>query len=405
MLVTLQLCERLCAAGVRPRDRCFERALAVLGGVEDVAQDDARDAARDAAPPVAPPLAAEGARASQEHAARSIAAMRFEDPRVLIWLWRRATRLRKVAPPAAATSAAALAAAADAFEQPELPLVLDLGCGFGTTLLSLGDPCRAEQRRSLAPLLPERFNMLGCDGVASKVAFARGVAARWGTSGNCSFAVASANETLEWARGSQIAGLLLQFPTPFRIAGGANTQLPDADDGFMASRALLQTAAALLRNGGAIQAANAATKATPVAAAPWLLLQSNVEDVALAMRGIAEEAGLVAVTAEELVLRTRVGQSVARGANELGGLGEAQEPRPIATGREGFVSGERGERRRARAEELNGSPAPRASGPGWLDANPLGVRTETEAALEVSGRRIFRVLLCAPSVEPRMQVP
>jgi len=41
--------------------------------------------------------------------------------------------------------------------------------------------------------------------------------------------------------------------------------------------------------------------------------------------------------------------------------------------------------------ELGGAPLS-AVGAGWLERNPLGVRSETEAALELDGRRIHRFL-------------
>lgn len=200
---------------------------------------------------------------------------------------------------------------------------------------------------------------------------------------------------------------MLQFPTPFRIAGGANTQLPGGNDGFMANQALLRSAASLLSNGGGTAHRGS-----------WLLLQSNVEDVALAMRSFAEGEGLVAATEEDFGWRPdRAAEAAdqgraegegsasegsddgifatdpeplwaALGADEGGaeeGGAEERQPAPSGeaareetpreeapSGRERFVSGERGERRRARAERLSGSPVARASGPGWLRANPLG---------------------------------
>jgi len=55
------------------------------------------------------------------------------------------------------------------------------------------------------------------------------------------------------------------------------------------------------------------------------------------------------------------------------------------------VSSGPGTLRRARLVELGGAPLS-AVGAGWLERNPLGVRSETEAALELDGRRIHRFL-------------
>ena len=56
---------------------------------------------------------------------------------------------------------------------------------------------------------------------------------------------------------------------------------------------------------------------------------------------------------------------------------------------------ERGAHRRARLRRVSGQAAlPRAVGPGWLRANPLGGHlSETEAKLELDGQRVHRCLL------------
>jgi hypothetical protein len=56
---------------------------------------------------------------------------------------------------------------------------------------------------------------------------------------------------------------------------------------------------------------------------------------------------------------------------------------------------ERGAHRRARLRRASGLAAlPRAVGPGWLCANPLGGHlSETEAKLELDGQRVHRCLL------------
>ena len=56
---------------------------------------------------------------------------------------------------------------------------------------------------------------------------------------------------------------------------------------------------------------------------------------------------------------------------------------------------ERGAHRRARLRRVSGEAAlPRAVGPGWLRANPLGGHlSETEAKLELDGQRVHRCLL------------
>jgi len=199
-LASLQVCERLAAAGVADSSPAFDRAVAAL------------------------------ARGGGEHAAAigSIGQLNFDHPRPLRWLWRRAATLRKTEPPADDAGAAALRAAFDGFADPQLPLVIDLGCGFGTSLLSLARPGRPSGI-PVSALLPERYNVLGCDASSLKRSFATGTATRWGVSGRAQFARASAGLTLARASASvssRLAGVIAQFPTPFRVDGGGNSQLP-----------------------------------------------------------------------------------------------------------------------------------------------------------------------------------
>mmetsp|Transcript_12071 Transcript_12071/g.27985 ORF Transcript_12071/g.27985 Transcript_12071/m.27985 type:complete len:542 (-) Transcript_12071:193-1818(-) len=327
-LTTLQVCERAVAAGLPTTHALFEVAAASLGN----------DTTRGPAARV-----------------RSLS---YGDERPLRWLFRRAARMAKAAPPTVAQSACALSAVR--FDRPMRPLLLDLGCGFGTSLLSVIS--RADCN----------INVLGCDASAQKAAYACGVAERWGRRGEADFVVADALAVLRWARSrypGPVGGVCIQFPTPFRVDGSGNAQLPGAS-AYMVSAELVAQAAGTVRRGGP---------------SSWLYFASNVEDVAVDARRRLEACGLVAV--EE----TDEGSDGGGGALGLGPLHatwrKATQP-PVSVPPSGS-----GSRRRSRLEAAGLGQA-RASGAGWLSANPLGgALSETEAALQLEGRPIFRLLL------------
>ncbi|GMI33659.1 hypothetical protein TeGR_g8695, partial [Tetraparma gracilis] len=139
-----------------------------------------------------------------------------------------------------------------------MPLVLDLGCGLGVSLLAL----------SADPAAPPR-NYLGVDLDAGKVRFARATASRRGSP--AAFVrddALRAASLLAAGYPGPLSLALLQYPTPYSLPGAGNSRLPDRD-GFMVGRPLM---AALGRF-------------------RLLYLASNAPDVAAAMRAAAEAEG------------------------------------------------------------------------------------------------------------------
>lgn len=390
-LATLQVCERLAAAGVLPSHAVFATAAATL-------------AAGDA-----------------PTAAQSVRSLRFGSTRSLLWLWRRAKTMRKCDAPSPASSRHSLSAAR--FDEPQLPLVLDLGCGFGTTLLSMLDLDLPELRPELQPEYSDRtrVNVLGCDASSTKCAYASGIAARWGHSSRASFAHASAEETLAWAakeHPGSVRAVLLQFPTPYSVldpsdeqsAGqsSGNAQLPKQGGSFMVNEELIRSIAAVLRapdpDGGAghearLSPALSGSVEGSVAQSDgwhdgWLLVQSNVEDVALYARELAERCGMRAfgpLTATDPRIETAADSTAGPESVAMVVASAAVQTATVVD----VSPAERANRRRERLELQRGEPLPRAAGAGWVAESPLGhgLRTETEAALEFSGKRVFRCLL------------
>mmetsp|Transcript_24520 Transcript_24520/g.49150 ORF Transcript_24520/g.49150 Transcript_24520/m.49150 type:complete len:126 (-) Transcript_24520:86-463(-) len=104
--------------------------------------------------------------------------------------------------------------------------------------------------------------------------------------------------------------------------------------------------------------------------------QSNVEDVAVQARTLAEQCGMHAVNVH-MGKGTTANTAVSK-TTPLASQGESP-----------------GSRRRARLEAECGVPLPRARGEGWATWSPLGpgLRSETEAAMDFNDRQVFRVLL------------
>eukprot|EP00956_Cyclotella_meneghiniana_P005784 scaffold7493_cov58-Cyclotella_meneghiniana.AAC.4 len=170
------------------------------------------------------------------------------------------------------------------FRDPMRPLVVDIGCGMGVSLLGLASqnktPCMKNNTcvESLS-LDWEKHNFIGVDLSRLGIRYAHGVCNRWGLDGHLQFIVDSAEACLSKIQESYPGNV--EFPTPFRfkppnatiIREGFNSQLPeDAVCGdFMVTETLLSEVCRTLAKTG------------------QLLIQSNCEDVAVHMMNTAVE--------------------------------------------------------------------------------------------------------------------
>ena len=205
----------------------------------------------------------------------------------------------------------------DRFEDTTKPLIIDVGCGMGISLLGLASlpesqtHKRPENEKGGHPatagvqLLNQdelnNCNMLGVDLSGLAIGYAQGIAERWGLGHRLQFEVDNAEALLEKVRDSYpgpVSLCLIQFPTPYRLpqepsensetsgAVSGNSQLPDsAYEGFMVSPNLLQLVQEVLSN------KNKSNIGSNGAIAGKLLLQSNCEDVALWMQQTAVQGG------------------------------------------------------------------------------------------------------------------
>ena len=235
------------------------------------------------------------------------------------------------------------------FEDPHRPLVVDVGCGMGVSLLGLASLSGEEA----APW--EQCNFLGIDLNPVTIGYGSGIAQRWNVSDRLAFVVDTAERALQNVLASYpgcVHRILIQFPTPYRLSSTAgNAQLPSsAADGFMVSIDLLRLCRDILvchRNDD-----NHFGE---------LWLQSNCEDVAVWMRNTAcHEAGFSYST--EVAVQSTTTTSVQETQRTL---------QWIAMGGE------------------------RAQGPGWYGTNllPRTAMTETEVACIVKGTPVHRCIL------------
>lgn len=321
-LTTLQVCERAIVAGLAPSHPFFDAAAAALGDT----------------------VVTRGSSGKALTGAAIVRSLAYGHERPLRWLFRRAASMDKVRPPSATESERALSGLR--FDAPLCPLIVDLGCGFGTSLLTVLSRT-------------DSLNVLGCDASIQKAAYARGVAARWGRGGNAAFCVADALSVMRWVQSYRgpVAGVCIQFPTPFKVEGSGNAQLPSATGSYMLTKELMLLVAEVVRR-----------------ADGWVYFASNVEDVAVHARQLAEACALVAVEEEQ-----EANTSVAS---------DQHTRRVLQNSTPAHGGGRRRERLEAAGVELQC-----AAGAGWRSSNPLDALSETEAMLQFEGRQVFRLLL------------
>ena len=194
------------------------------------------------------------------------------------------------------------------FDDPTRPLVIDIGCGMGISILGLAtlQGKGIDFDNNDIDLNWSDCNFLGADLSRLAIGFGTSILHRWNLKGRLHFEVSSAQDILEKVCQSypgDVKMIMIQFPTPFRMNQGddpigngcreqkiihvpddevrelasvvnqGNQQLPtNAFDGFMVTTQLLDAAYNLLQKSSG-----------------KLLLQSNCEDVAVLMRNMAVE--------------------------------------------------------------------------------------------------------------------
>jgi tRNA G46 methylase TrmB len=248
----------------------------------------------------------------------------------------------------------------DAFDDATRPLVVDIGCGMGVSVLGLSTCTDGSSSRNLIGKMNEDepfewkdCNYVGVDLGGLGIDYAKGVASRWEIQGRTHFVIGAAEDFVERIRNEYpgpVQLCLIQFPTPYKLQkeeGSGNSQLPTSpQDGFMVTPRLLKLVSSMLTAKGK------------------LLIQSNCEDVAVWMRSAACATGNFAIV-------------------DSPGMEQDYEM---------STSSPRIPQRTLDWIAMDGA---RADGPGWY-TKPLLPRkgaTETEVACMLNGTPVHRCLL------------
>ena len=184
------------------------------------------------------------------------------------------------------------------FKDPTRPLVVDIGCGMGVSLLGLAKSHDTNKAQSDLQMDWSQYNFIGVDLSRLAIRYGQGICERWSIGEILNFVVDPAEVCLQQISESypgEIKLAMIQFPTPYRFQNdardedieegsttsvaksGFNSQLPEgaASDHFMVTEKLLtQVRDTLLKHKG------------------QLLIQSNCEDVAIHMKNVASSIGL-----------------------------------------------------------------------------------------------------------------
>ena len=279
--------------------------------------------------------------------------------RPLLWLWRFASKQTKVVtvksdnlriPPYNCICI-------DSFHDPSKSLVVDIGCGMGVSLLGLATVSEDTEFSSSEESSLINFsgwkdsNFIGCDLSSLSIGYANGIFTRWNLDGRLQYVCQPGQDLLDNIKSryrGKVSLVMIQFPSPYRFneQRQGNLQLPSVDGGFMVSEVLLRAVADILSWDG------------------MLLLQSNVEDVAITMQSLAEKVGFESIACPH--------------ACTLDDLDNARLPR--------------------RSLEWIQTHGKRAIGENWSSVPFLPPRcaTETEVACHFQGIRVHRCLLRLP---------
>jgi hypothetical protein len=265
------------------------------------------------------------------------------------------------------------------FNDTSRPLVVDIGCGMGVSLLGLASADYEDRHMAEDALLSSQLllssdgndggqlkrtsiawsdcNFVGVDLGLLGLRYARGVSKRFDINHRLHFVCSPAEEFLLKLESypGPIRLCMIQFPTPYRLdtGKGGNSQLPASqNDGFMVTENLLRlTHSILLPHSGKV------------------LIQSNCEDVAVWMRNTAQNViGFSCLEADYADLSRLANDSTSQET-------EIRLPQ--------------------RTIDWRNSGGEQADGQGWIQGPILhrSGRPETEVACTMTGTPIHRCIL------------
>ena len=357
------------------------------------------------------------------------------------------------------------------FDDPSLPLIIDIGCGFGVSILGLSHREKNLFTKSIDHEEPSytvidpststtfsrsstrRHNFFACDMSHRAISYATSISKRWDMHGNCKFIESDAVDFLDLIiREYQgpVECVLINFPTPYRfgienpssqsnITSGVdrnniyeisdipagNSQLPNLSD-FMVSPLVIELSRQTLNKKQTfkrIQSNRLHDDHMTAYSEKYIIIQSNVEDVAVTMQNIVKESpqynepgGFYMPT--DCLQLTQISKNWNYSSDkDLSFLTDSHAEMALDTSCQDldkednlnvFIdidesssdssatsdNAQESKLLQKRAEKWILSGGARARGPGWLSASPLPsvARTETEAMCEHYGKAVHRTL-------------
>ena len=384
----------------------------------------------------------------------------------LLWLWRFAARQRKhgnqavesaslVDKNASGISETSHILKFPIFDDPSLPLVVDIGCGYGVSMLGLSyREGLMKSRASTASF--QNHNYFACDMSHRAVSYANGLSERWGMQGRCQFIELDAEKFLQLLikeyTGS-VECILINFPTPYQFGVDqiiyhnndtnnledlGNAQLPRELCDFMVTESIIKLCEKLLAKKCSKSAPSEksycvsnlsknikddvnATIKIDRKLMKYLIIQTNVEDVAVYLKNIVSQSTLynsgkgfkIPIDSTDIVDIKKSWECNYYNTENIdfegtAAAGNSNGNREILSNVEGVNIGLKADdnnedvrnseveslalQRRATKWILAGGE--RATGHGWLASSPLPrvARTETEAMCEHSKKPVHRIL-------------
>lgn len=324
------------------------------------------------------------------------------------------------------------------FDDPTLPLIIDIGCGFGVSILGLS------YREKTSNDVIRRHNFIACDMSHRAISYASSISKRWGLDGRCCFITADAESFLELIKkgySGPIEGIMINFPTPYQFGaedhinnktsdifpeqtedsiksddtknveeegkepiGGSNTQLPKDMKDFMVTPKVIELCRQIFErnlkplladhDSGDIDFINDDNFIIqPIY--PYLLIQTNVEDVAVTIKNLVTDSYFYDLSGG-FTLRTSPNniQNIRHSWKAVDSVRSSADDSTI----DDFIDffGEREndiliQKRVANWIKIGGE---RARGNGWLRSSPLPPegRTETEAMCVHEKKPVHRIM-------------
>jgi hypothetical protein len=187
----------------------------------------------------------------------------FQSHRPLLWLWRFSSRQKKIAPLNACVTKSVVTKNiewTEIFHDISKPLVVDIGCGMGSSLLNLStlntilDTTKDHFDQDGSLQMPwSAYNYAGADLNQAMVNFGAGIVSRDTTirKGRVHFFCFSAEEFLNQLQHypGGVALIMINFPSPYQLdtQNSGNSQLPSKHSGqFMVTKEVLQLIVCLL---------------------------------------------------------------------------------------------------------------------------------------------------------------